>query len=164
LKVKEFYSGKNILLTGCTGFIGKVLLEKILRSIPNIGKIYLMVRGKRHQGPHKRLMQILESECFSKCKEIMGTDQFFKYALEKIEPIQGDLMQESCGLSAEDKLLITSTVQIIINSAASVSFDDSLHDSINMNYLGSMRMLDLAKSTKNILSYCHVSTAYVNCN
>jgi hypothetical protein len=54
-------------------------------------------------------------------------------------------MQESCGLSPENKELITSTVQIIINSAASVSFDDSLHDSINMNYLGSMRMLDLAK-------------------
>ena len=52
----------------------------------------------------------------------------------------------------------------MINLAASVSFDDSLHDSINMNYRGSMRMLDLAKQTKNIVSYCHVSTAYVNCN
>jgi fatty acyl-CoA reductase len=80
----------------------------------------------------------------------MGKDEFMKYALDKIDPIQGDLMQEGCGLSEEDRITITSKCHIIINSAASVSFDDSLHDSINMNYLGSMRMLDLAKSTQNI--------------
>jgi thioester reductase-like protein len=80
----------------------------------------------------------------------MGSDEFMKFALEKIQPISGDLMQEGCGLSDEDRHTIIEKVQVIINSAASVSFDDSLHDSINMNYLGSMRMLDLAKSTKNI--------------
>ena len=107
LKVKEFYNGKHILLTGCTGFIGKVLLEKILRSIPGIGKVYMMVRVKRHQTPESRLLHILESECFTKCKELMGQDQFYKFAQEKIIPIQGDLMQESCGLSPEDHQLIT---------------------------------------------------------
>ena len=30
--VKSFYRGQNILVTGATGFVGKVLLEKILRS------------------------------------------------------------------------------------------------------------------------------------
>jgi fatty acyl-CoA reductase len=34
LKIKEFFKDKKILLTGCTGFLGKVLVEKILRSIP----------------------------------------------------------------------------------------------------------------------------------
>lgn len=34
LKLKEFYKDKIILLTGCTGFLGKVLVEKILRSLP----------------------------------------------------------------------------------------------------------------------------------
>jgi len=48
LKIKEFYEGKHILLTGCTGFIGKVMLEKLLRSIPKIGRIYLLVREKRN--------------------------------------------------------------------------------------------------------------------
>lgn len=37
LKVKEFYNGKNILITGCTGFLAKVILEKIFRSCPNVG-------------------------------------------------------------------------------------------------------------------------------
>lgn len=51
LKIKEFYSGKNILLTGVTGFLGKVLLEKVLRSFPDIGTIYIMVRAKRNETP-----------------------------------------------------------------------------------------------------------------
>ena len=44
LKVKEFYEGQNILITGCTGFLAKVILEKILRTCPDVGKIYIMVR------------------------------------------------------------------------------------------------------------------------
>jgi alcohol-forming fatty acyl-CoA reductase len=94
----------------------------------------------------------------------MGDKEFMNFALAKIVPIQGDLIQEGCGLSEEDRQMIIDNVNIIINSAASVSFDDSLHDSINMNYFGSMRMFDIGKSAKNLVAYCHVSTAYVNCN
>jgi hypothetical protein len=42
--VKHFYEGKSVLITGATGFIGKVVLEKLLRDIPNIGTIYIIVR------------------------------------------------------------------------------------------------------------------------
>ena len=33
LKIRDFYAGKSILLTGTTGFLGKVVLEKILRDL-----------------------------------------------------------------------------------------------------------------------------------
>ena len=33
-------------MTGITGFIGKILLEKLLSSIPRIGRIYLLIRQK----------------------------------------------------------------------------------------------------------------------
>lgn len=42
--VKNFYEGKSVLITGATGFIGKVVLEKLLRDLPNIGRIYIIVR------------------------------------------------------------------------------------------------------------------------
>jgi thioester reductase-like protein len=32
-KVLEYYHGKVIFLTGVTGFLGKVILEKLLRSL-----------------------------------------------------------------------------------------------------------------------------------
>ena len=84
LKIKEFFKDKKILLTGCTGFLGKVLVEKILRSIPQIGKIYLLVRGKRNMNASERLLDILSSRLFSVCKKNMGEEQFMKMALEKI--------------------------------------------------------------------------------
>jgi fatty acyl-CoA reductase len=44
--IVPFYRGKNILITGATGFVGKVLLEKMLRSL-EINRIYLLVRTKK---------------------------------------------------------------------------------------------------------------------
>lgn len=29
--IKDFYCGKNVFLTGCTGVVGEVILEKLLR-------------------------------------------------------------------------------------------------------------------------------------
>lgn len=53
---------------------------------------------------------------------------------------------------------------MIINSAASVNFDDPLQDALKINYFGCMRMLQLAKECKNLLTFTHVSTCYVNCD
>ena len=33
----EAYRGRSILLTGGTGFLGTALVEKILRSLPELG-------------------------------------------------------------------------------------------------------------------------------
>jgi FlaA1/EpsC-like NDP-sugar epimerase len=41
--VTEFYTNKTILLTGTTGFLGKVVFEKILRSLPSVRTIYLAI-------------------------------------------------------------------------------------------------------------------------
>ena len=45
--IKEYYEGKNVLITGTTGFLGKVILEKFLRCVPTINKIFIMIRVKK---------------------------------------------------------------------------------------------------------------------
>ena len=73
LKVVEFYKDKTVLLTGCTGFLGKIILEKFLRSCPDVKKIFVMVRPKRNVNPMDRIKkEILESECFNEVREIYG--------------------------------------------------------------------------------------------
>lgn len=74
----KFYEGKNILITGATGFVGKVLLEKFMRSIPNTGKIYLMVREKKKQSLSQRLDKIFDSYCFSNLKKQYEDNASFK--------------------------------------------------------------------------------------
>ena len=39
----SFYEGKSILLTGSTGFVGKVVLEKILRTFPTVKTVYISI-------------------------------------------------------------------------------------------------------------------------
>jgi len=93
INVKGYYRGKNILITGCTGFVGKVLLEKLLRSCPDSGTLYVMARLKRKQDPMKRVLDILKSPCFKELKKIYGGErEFLKFAKSKIVPVAGDLI------------------------------------------------------------------------
>jgi alcohol-forming fatty acyl-CoA reductase len=46
-EIEKFYAGKSVLVTGVTGFVGKVLVEKLLRSCGAIEKIFVLVRSKR---------------------------------------------------------------------------------------------------------------------
>ena len=132
LKVVEFYKGKTVLLTGCTGFLGKIILEKFLRSCPDVKKIFVMVRPKRNVNPMDRIKkEILESECFHEVREIHGSHQkFIEFAESKIYPIQGDLIMEKLGIPPEERALLINEVNVIINSAASVNFDDPLQEAL----------------------------------
>ena len=78
--------------------------------------------------------------------------------------MQGDLLVDGLGLSDEDRQVIVDNVDVVINSAASVSFDDPIQEAFAINYFGSYRMQELAKSCKKCVVFCQVSTAYVNSN
>ena len=65
-------------------------------------------------------------------------------------------------MSQADVMVLTQELDVIINCAASVQFDDPLLDAIQINYFGCMRMLELAKKCKILQVLVHVSTAYVN--
>ncbi|XP_045514989.1 fatty acyl-CoA reductase 1-like [Pieris brassicae] len=58
--VAECYAGKSIFITGCTGFLGKVLLEKILYSCSDVKKVYILLRGKRGLTIQERVKTLLE--------------------------------------------------------------------------------------------------------
>ena len=63
----------------------------------------------------------------------------------KIAPITGDLTLKGLGLSNEHREILLNEVEVIINNAASVNFDDPLLDALNINYFGCMRLLDIAQ-------------------
>lgn len=59
--IPEFFATKSILITGATGFLGKVLLEKLLRSCPGIENIYLIIKSKHGKDPQSRVKDIITS-------------------------------------------------------------------------------------------------------
>lgn len=62
LRVRECFRNKTIFITGASGFIGKALLEKLLRSCPDLKKIYVLMRPKRNQSSKERLEKLFSSE------------------------------------------------------------------------------------------------------
>ena len=92
-------------------------------------------------------------------------DKGFENTLrDHIVPIKGDIVQEKFGMSEADYQMVTSDVNIIINNAASVQFNDRLDIAIKSNTISTLNLINLAKDCKNLIILTHVSTAYVNCN
>ncbi len=57
--IMNFYINKSIFITGATGFLGKVLIEKLLRSCYDLKKIYVLVRHKKGATPAQRLNELV---------------------------------------------------------------------------------------------------------
>ena len=62
VSIQEFYAGRSIFITGATGFMGKVLVEKLLRSCPEIGRLYLLIRPTSDKDACFRLKELLKCE------------------------------------------------------------------------------------------------------
>lgn len=67
--IKEYYVGMTVLVTGGSGFLGKAIIEKLLRTCIDIKTVYALVRNKRGISSEDRLAKLKSSEVeFSKYK------------------------------------------------------------------------------------------------
>lgn len=155
--MKEFYSGKNIFITGGTGFVGLCLIEKILRTLPHVDKVYLLMRPKKGKEIKQRLEEIAKNSVFEKLLETNTPEVF-----EKLVPVAGDVGEEGLGLSPEDRKLLVNNVNVVIHSAATLDFQLNLRPTVNINLLGTRRIVELCKEIKDLKALVHVSSAYVN--
>ena len=87
----EAYRRRSILLTGGTGFLGTALVEKILRSLPELGRLYLLIRASRDRSAAARFEKdVLGSAAFRKLREERGED-FSGYVAGKVCVLEGDV-------------------------------------------------------------------------
>ncbi|XP_045769951.1 putative fatty acyl-CoA reductase CG8306 [Maniola jurtina] len=156
-QVRAFYANKNFFITGGTGFVGLCLIEKILRSIPDVGNLYLLMRPKKGKQISDRLEEFPSNPVFEKLLETQSKDIF-----KKLIPISGDVGSEDLGLSAEDRQVLVDNVNVVIHSAATLDFEENLRPTVKINVLGTRRVMELCKQIKDLKVMVHVSSAYVN--
>ncbi|MGD0089308.1 MAG: SDR family oxidoreductase, partial [Planctomycetota bacterium] len=165
LSIQGCFAGKGVLLTGSTGFLAKAVVEKILRDLPEIGRIFLLIRARvkpdgSRVDPRARLREeILRNSAFGRLREQLG-DDFERFCESKITCVAGDLTAPRLGLDEAAFKDLSGKVQLVINSAATVVFDERLDMALDLNALGPQRLLELAKAAS--CPYVHISTAYVS--
>jgi HAD superfamily hydrolase (TIGR01490 family) len=159
--IAEALKGKTILVTGSTGFLGKSIVEKCLRSIPDVGRINLAIRSSARRPASERLeREVLSSPAFKRLKDERGEAAFAKLVKDKLSVVEIDLGRDGLGLSDQGREQLRAS-EIVIHSAAAVEFDNPADLSAQTNLLGAARMVEALKAAGSRPHLVHVSTAYV---
>lgn len=154
--VQEFYKEKTIFVTGGAGFMGKVLIEKLLRSCSDLKQILILMRPKRGKTGAERL------EEFSKIPLFEKLVQENPEAMKKLVPVYGDISVVDLGLSNDDLSLVVRETSVVFHFAATLNFEAPLKTAVQMNVRGLDYALNLSKQMKNLKAFVHLSTAFCN--
>tara|TARA_R110002096_G_scaffold44526_8_gene120202 strand:- start:2605 stop:7098 length:4494 start_codon:yes stop_codon:yes gene_type:complete len=161
LDIAETLQGKNIMLIGSTGFVGKVAISMLLDRYPEIGKIVALVRpGMGNTAEDRFFKKVATSPAFDPVRDRYG-EGFDAYLRDKVLPVGGDIGRPLCNFGDADFAAFEEMggIDAIINSAGLVSFTPSLESAIRINAKGARHCLDLAR--KLDASLVHISTCYV---
>ncbi|MBN4047520.1 HAD-IB family phosphatase [Acidimicrobiaceae bacterium AH-315-P05] len=159
LVIADALAGKRIAITGSTGFLGTALVERLLRSVPE-ADLVLLVRPPRRGTVQRRVeREILKNDAFDRLREQLGPG-FDDYCASRITVVAGDVGIDGLGLSDPDRAIFCSA-DTVIHSAATVSFDNPLDTSVEINLLGPNRILTVIQEANITPHFIAVSTCYV---
>ncbi|XP_050295769.1 putative fatty acyl-CoA reductase CG5065 [Anthonomus grandis grandis] len=153
-KIAAWYDNRSVFITGGSGFMGKVMVEKLLYTCDGIKNIYILLRGKRGRTPHQRVEDMWKLPVFDRLRQKDPS------AIQKIIPLPGDLYTEGLGLSSSDLKQLIENVSVIFHMAATLKLEATLKDAVEQNTSGTVYVLDIAKQMKKLDAFCHFSTAY----
>ncbi len=160
LFVRQTLAHKNILLIGVTGFIGKVWLEQLLSEIPQIGRIYLLVRRQRTTTAQRRFEKILEeSPIFEPMHERLG-NQLGDFISSRVEVVEGDVSQPNLGLSPENYAHLAQTLDLVVNSSGLTDFNPDLREALSGNVAPVANLIEFLRASDHA-GMMHLSTCYV---
>ncbi|KAI0531143.1 hypothetical protein KFK09_000695 [Dendrobium nobile] len=160
--IVEYLKDKSIFVTGSTGFLAKIFVEKVLRVQPNVKKLFLLVRaGDAKLAAERMQNEVFVKELFDVLKEKHGED-FDSFISKKVYPIAGDIIYENLGIEDYNlKEMLWEEIDIVVNVAATTNFYERYDISLNINTLGAKHVLEFAKKCTKVKMLLHVSTAYV---
>lgn len=165
MSITDFFRGKVLFITGGTAFLGQPMVAKILTALPDVAKIYLLIRSRtdttgKHTSAQERLEnELLTSDVFDALRQLHG-ENFDAWAKQKLTAIEGELVHERLGFSDTEYRQLQDEVDVFINIAGLVQFDPPFDDSLWGNALAAKHVVNFAKGCQDAV-FIHVSTAYV---
>jgi thioester reductase-like protein len=158
--VRKALTGKRVLLIGVTGFIGKVWLANTLMDLPEIGKLFLLIRRQKSSPAQKRFEKMIEaSPVFDPLFEKYG-DKLGALLADKVEVVEGDVSQPGVGLNAETAARLGKELDLIINSSGLTDFNPDLRDALAVNVDSTHHLIEFIRASDHA-ALLHLSTCYV---
>ncbi|KAJ4967250.1 hypothetical protein NE237_019099 [Protea cynaroides] len=160
--IVESLEQKTILVTGSTGFLAKLFVEKVLRVQPNIKRLFILLRAADTKSAVQRLHhEVIGKEVFRVLWDTYGAG-LDSYISEKLIPVAGDIGWENLGVTdCSLREEMWREIDIVLNSAATTAFDERYDHAFSTNTFGAKHVLDFAKQCVKLKMLLHVSTAYV---
>jgi HAD superfamily hydrolase (TIGR01490 family) len=123
-------------------------------------EVAVLVRPGRRAGAAQRLQrEILRNDCFGRLRAELG-ERFDAETSRRVSVIAGDVGQPALGLDDEGSALLAGC-DVVIHSAATVSFDAPLDTAVEVNLLGPSRLAEALRLSTPLPHLIAVSTAYV---
>ncbi|MGH3454563.1 MAG: SDR family oxidoreductase, partial [Nocardioidaceae bacterium] len=142
-------AGRQLLLTGVTGFVGEALLHRLLTQVPDV-TVTVLVRPKGSAGGVDRAKATLAKPIFAEVVEAAGgVDALVE---SRVRVLEGDL---------SDVPELPNDLDAVVHCAGDVSFDPPVDEAFETNVVGTRTLLDRVGAIDGDVHYVHVSTAYV---
>lgn len=160
LSVRKALAGKHIMLIGVTGFIGKVWLVNLLSDLPEIGRVYLLIRRQKSNPAIRRFEKIVEeSPVFDPLHERYGA-KLPHFLADRVEVLEGDVSHPGLGFAPDVAERVSKDLDLIINSSGLTDFNPDLRDALATNVDAAMHILDFVRQSDHA-GLLHLSTCYV---
>jgi thioester reductase-like protein/phosphoserine phosphatase len=160
LSVRKALAGKHVMLIGVTGFIGKVWLVNTLMDLPEIGKIYLLIRSQKTNPAQRRFERLVaESPVFDPLFETYGLE-LPRFLAERVEVVEGDVTRPDLGIAHETSERLASRLDLIVNSSGLTDFNPDLREALATNVDAAVYIVDFVRKSDHA-ALLHLSTCYV---
>ncbi len=157
--IADSLAGRTIAVTGSTGFLGTALVERLLRCAPDC-RLVLIVRPGRRGAQRRVERDILRNDAFDRLREELGPEGFTQMAAKRVTAVAGDVGEDGLGLDDDGRAALADC-DLVIHSAAIVSFDAPLDQAIEVNLFGPVRIAETLAELGTSPHLVAVSTCYV---
>jgi long-chain acyl-CoA synthetase len=165
LDIGQTLAGKNLIVVGTTGFLGKVWLAMLLDRYPEIGTLYTVVRARKTITSEERWWsEIAPSPVFDPLRK--AHPDYERWIATKVVAIDGDVTRERLGIAPELIAELRAAkgtskeLAAIVNVAGVVDFNPPLDEALSVNAYGAKHLIALSRALGDV-PIMHTSTCFV---
>ncbi len=141
-----------VLLTGATGFLGKVVLFELMRRREELDIAGVVVVIRSRGAPNRFRDEVAASPCFASLPPDWT---------RLVRVLDGDLSTPGFGMKPADQAMLADVTHVI-HSAAAVSFTLPGAVAARANIGTTLHLLDAVRASRMLERIIYVSTAYVS--